>query len=1020
MAATDLVYNTVDPVLYTPDYAFLRYTLDKKQARYDQGLDAVSSAYNKLKADLSDPVNKERRDQFLKDAQGQLQKIASSDLSLGQNINAANNVFDPLATNQAFLYDSWKTKQINEQNTLMNEWANSPVEEIRKQFNPELQRWMNRDLEILKNGKGDINNYKGIQNRQALAYLDPLDILKKAATDYGFEFKYDQVGSPYIIRTDGGKDGIPNYNEFARTVLGGNQAYQRQVKALGEARSEDALDFYKDKPEWQGKTDQEKLYDYGLRTRSEHRNQSKTYLEDTEKNLNTEDAAIAAYFNANKDLLTTGRNDIAAGNVSTDAAKALISFQNRTAASNSLAKQLKERKESFDQMYGANTPADETFAKNFSTNSKKFFSDQQFDSDVQAFINVRAASVSRQVLPDNAYLGTQRNELTAMKNTWDMMDDMQDNFTAEEKVALQELKLNAKGQKTVKDPTTGAISIVPTSGAEIQRGSASATQLYTVQALHQLQERVTIAKSNALNSMVSANGALAILPSFGLTNESAGRLKALFNRQYTSDDPTKAVGLTADDKKALQELQTKAAAFAKNAGINFDQNAFASMTAKDIPFIIGNAIAGYTPKNMNEVAAMKSLVDYNNYSQVLVNTNNDLQKGKQAVAIALGNPDEHPEFAGMFKIKNGIPTLIDESDIEKQIPNKTHWLSGEVYNYNTHSYTPSPVIDDKTKKQIANEYIKGSLKVDITKKQSANSGGGYGSTTVTLSDGKQITFEGDSIFKITPEKYKERISQINKQVPLPTWADEQGMMLANPRFMLTGKTAEKMALELSDPTQSNANIYEYAGTAEEKQIVDTKFQTDIRGAMKDAKNVAGVTVLSASPLNNGGMTVAVTMASTKREDSKKEAWEGQTYYFPVNVNQTTPEILRIFGQVNDVNEFEQYKKDGKDFVVNTFQGAGIKAVIHPNMPGDNTGTMEILYRPWDVKTKTYGDWQPMDEMSPSTTFNLDQISFPEIKENLYQQVIYPHVQHFIQQQKQNLAAAGVSDKPLTLQSFLIR
>jgi hypothetical protein len=1004
MAATDLVYNTTDPVLYTPDYAFLRYTLDKKQSRYDQGLDAVSSAYNKLKTDLTDPVLKQRRDQFLKDAQGQLQKIASSDLSLSQNIAAANNVFDPLATNPAFNFDAYHTKRLKDQNEIMNEWANSPVEDIRKQFNPELQRWMNRDLEVLRNGKGDINNYKNIQNRQALAYLDPLDILSKAAKDYGFEFKYDQVGSPYIVRTDGGKDGIPNYNEFARTVLGGNQAYQRQVKALGEARSEDVLDLYKSKPEWEGKTDKEKFYDFGLQTRSTHRTQAKTYLDETEKNLNTEDANLAAYFNANKDLLTKGRNDIAAGDNTTDAAQALISFQNRTAASNSLAKELKQRKDAFDQTYGANTPTDVTFATSFSSNPKQFFSDQQYDSDVQSFINIRSASVSRQVLPDNAYLGTQRNELTAMKNTWDMMDDMQDNYTAEEKVALQALKLAGKGQKIQKN-ADGTTSIVSTGGAEILRGSASATQLYTTNAIHQLQERVTIAKGNALNSMVSASGALSILPSFGLTNEEAGRIKALFNKQFTSDDPTKAIGLTAEDKKTLQNLFTKAGAFAKNAGIDFDQNAFTKLTAKDIPFIVGNAIAGYTPKNMNEAAAMRAAEDYNKASQVLVETNSALQKGRQAVAIAYGDPKTHPEFRGMFTTKNGLPNLIDESDISK-------WFETAIPN-------------KKDRDAFAKDYADGKIQSKII--LSSYEEDPYNSTTMVLSykdgSGKPIALYGNDVSKIPvkPEKYQELVNKINKEIQVPSWTDEQGMMLANPRFMLTEKTAEKMALELSDPTQSNANIYQYkSGTDQGEQIEDSKTQLAIRGAMKDGKNLAGVTVFSASPLNNGGMVVQVTMSDSKREDSKKEAWEGQTYYFPINVNQTTPEILRIFGQVNEVNEFEQYKKEGKDFVINTFQGTGIKAIFHPNMPGDNTGSIEVVYKPWDPKTKTYGDWQPLNPMEPYATFSLDKISFPQMKDKLYEDVIYPHVQHFIEQQKQNLAAAGVSDKPLTLQSFLIR
>ena len=212
MAATDLVYNTIDPVLYTPDYAFLKYALDKKQARYDQGLDAVSSAYNNLKKNLTDPVLKERRDQFLKDAQGQLQKIASSDLSLGENINAANNVFDPLATNPAFIYDAYQTDRVNKGIQEMDDWAKSADMEVRKQYNPEIKAWLNRDLDSIRNGNGDIKNYH-VQNRETFAAVDAQDILAKAAKDYGYTFKMDVPGHPYIVSVTGGTTGIPVLQE---------------------------------------------------------------------------------------------------------------------------------------------------------------------------------------------------------------------------------------------------------------------------------------------------------------------------------------------------------------------------------------------------------------------------------------------------------------------------------------------------------------------------------------------------------------------------------------------------------------------------------------------------------------------------------------------------------------------------------------------------------------------------------------------------------------------------------------
>jgi hypothetical protein len=88
------------------------------------------------------------------------------------------------------------------------------------------------------------------------------------------------------------------------------------------------------------------------------------------------------------------------------------------------------------------------------------------------------------------------------------------------------------------------------------------------------------------------------------------------------------------------------------------------------------------------------------------------------------------------------------------------------------------------------------------------------------------------------------------------------------------------------------------------------------------------------------------------------------------------------------------------------------------MAGDNRATVEVMHKPWNPATKSYGDWEPIDPMNPSTTFSLDQISFPEMKENLYQQIIYPHVEQYIRRKKETLVSTGLTDKPLTLESLL--
>ena len=314
MAATDITYSGLDPVLYTPDFSFLRYVLDKKTSQYEQGLQQASSAYNSLKKDLSDPVNAERRDQYLKNAQDQLQKIASSDLSLQQNVNFANSIFDPMATDKAFIFDSYHTQRIKKELSQMDNWKQSEDPEERKKYNPEIQEWLARDLNSLKNGKGDVNNYK-VEGRSAFAYVDPQAILDKAVKDKGFEYKVDELGQPYIVTTKGGVGGVENYRTFAENVLASDPLYQQQLGILGQAREEKVVEQYKKNPLYANATNEE-IYKIAAKdSYNQHKEAQKKYVDDINISISRDDAEISAKLNGpDGSKYAQGKIDFESGN----------------------------------------------------------------------------------------------------------------------------------------------------------------------------------------------------------------------------------------------------------------------------------------------------------------------------------------------------------------------------------------------------------------------------------------------------------------------------------------------------------------------------------------------------------------------------------------------------------------------------------------------------------------------------------------------------------------------------------
>ena len=980
MAATDLVYNTVDPVLFTPDYSFLRYNLEKAQSRYDQGLDNVSRGYNNLKKDLTDPVNKQRRDEYLKTAQSQLQKIAGSDLSLPQNIAAANSIFDPLATDPAFLFDSYHTDRIRKQLSIMDDWANSTDPEVRKQYNPEIQKWVARDLDVLRNGKGDINNYKNMGNRSAFAYVDAQDILFKAAKDYGYTFKQDSSGQPYIVTTEGGPSGAPSYRAFANTVLGSNSVYQRQLQILGQSQQEEIRDLYKNNPAYAGKTDDEIYQLAGLASYDKHRQSSEDYIKDSNKNYNKEDAFIKAFVNNNKDALNKGKADIASGNNNTAEAQMYNQLAERVDNNNSLKTTIATQQAEFAQTFGDGTPTDkfrEEYAKNFAKSPQTFFADQILNNDIQRFVDIKSSSISRAIKEDSAYVAALNNRTTTLRDLYNMKDKAEDNARADEALALKEqaeaFKEALKGKKTTITSSDGTTT-TKTEAPEVSVQSASSYNLYTVNALRQLSDRIDIAKSNASQSMTGINGALNILNSWGLDNQTVGLIKTGMTKQINSDDPSKAILIDKQEQKALSDVFHKIQAYGNNIGVKIDDGEASNFTFRTLPEYLKKIVGGFKCNNQDDIAAKSALSDYFSANNTIDQTLSEFNKGKQAV-IAAKKSD--PSFTGMF-INRGTTDkpnwdIINEKDIIKEIKEKLSRY--QAYDNNTGKAIPGRTLADNYSQEdynkIAKDYING--KFDASKDGISN-----------------------SMFNISPDKFKELTKIINNSVPIANWTDAQGMMLANPRYVLSGGMAEPIRKDLMASTQSNADIWEYENGTAEATEVDASKHSDIRTAIADKDNIAAITIYPRTNIGEGGLAVSVTFKNKHTDDSKaKQDWEGKEYFFPISLNQTTPDVLRAFGTAQYAGDYAYNRDKGIDYNINEFEADGIKAIMHPNKAGDTQGWIEILYKPWNQNTKSYGDWAPLDPTSKRPTYDENLLSIPETINLIRTQKLQPYVNDVI-------------------------
>lgn len=101
---------------YQPDLNFLNNLLQTKQSAYDKNYDALSKRYGSL---LNSPMmrqdNIEKRQEFFNVIDNDIKRISGMDLSLQQNSDAADSVFDSFLQNKDIVHDMSYTKTYQNQ-----------------------------------------------------------------------------------------------------------------------------------------------------------------------------------------------------------------------------------------------------------------------------------------------------------------------------------------------------------------------------------------------------------------------------------------------------------------------------------------------------------------------------------------------------------------------------------------------------------------------------------------------------------------------------------------------------------------------------------------------------------------------------------------------------------------------------------------------------------------------------------------------------------------------------------------
>ena len=115
--------STVVP--YSENVGLIAQVANQKQNKYDQVLSTIFQKQNQLlDLDLSGGSEEAelKKDNLLKEADNQLNKMASSDLTIPDNINKVENIFSPIVNDKDIMNAAGITAFTKEQAAYFDEW----------------------------------------------------------------------------------------------------------------------------------------------------------------------------------------------------------------------------------------------------------------------------------------------------------------------------------------------------------------------------------------------------------------------------------------------------------------------------------------------------------------------------------------------------------------------------------------------------------------------------------------------------------------------------------------------------------------------------------------------------------------------------------------------------------------------------------------------------------------------------------------------------------------------------------
>jgi hypothetical protein len=226
---------------FTPDYNFYNGALSQKQGQYDAAKKQLSTMYGSLlNAPLTREDNIESRDKFFKTIDQDIKKMATMDLSLAQNSEAAMGVFNQITENKNVVHDMVYTKQF-QGNYQKGQYLKSCPD-------PEKcgGSWWEGGDRLMQYGQQEYKNASAADaiNMSAPTYVSHQNVMTKAmkiAEDANLSIKQDVIQGGYVVTTKNGDLVEPALQNLLFGTLGNDPKVADYYKASAQLKRKDFM-----------------------------------------------------------------------------------------------------------------------------------------------------------------------------------------------------------------------------------------------------------------------------------------------------------------------------------------------------------------------------------------------------------------------------------------------------------------------------------------------------------------------------------------------------------------------------------------------------------------------------------------------------------------------------------------------------------------------------------------------------------------------------------------------------------